>query len=315
MTQPVCCVCNVPLEEPAKTFGGRTFCDRHYAKISQNRKAMWTATLVLIIALVLFVLLVSALAPGFATTLTAGGLTLLGVVLALIPAALWLGIFYLQDRAEPEPKGYVLGVFFLGALLARAIGQPLIEEVFQVNEWAGDQFWLKLAAGILIVGTIQEFLKYAAVRYTMFRSPELDELVDGIVYGAAAGLGYATMLNITYVTQTGGVDLGIGATRIAVTALAQASFAGISGYFLGRAKFAAMGPWWLPGGLSLAIVLNGVVTVALGAISRTGIQVTPLRGLLLAAVVAALTFGVLFSLMRRSWAGDLTPAAQAESSS
>lgn len=312
MTQTVCCVCNTPLEEPAKTFGGRYFCDRHYAKISQNRKAMWTATLILITVLVLFVLLVSALSPGFAETLTPSGLTLLGVVLALVPAALWLGIFYLQDRAEPEPKGYVLGVFFLGALLARAVGQPLIEEVFQVNTWASDQFGLKLAAGILIVGTIQEFLKYAAVRYTMFRSQELDELVDGIVYGAAAGLGYATMLNITYVTQTGGVDLGIGATRIAVTALAHASFAGISGYFLGRAKFAAMGPWWLPGGLSLAIVLNGVVTVALGAISRTGIQVTPLKGLILAAVVAAITFGALFALMRRSWSGQPTQAAPAK---
>jgi RsiW-degrading membrane proteinase PrsW (M82 family) len=149
------------------------------------------------------------------------------------------------------------------------------------------------------VGAVQEFLKYAAVRYTNFRSPEFDERIDGIIYGAAAGLGYATMLNINYVVSHGGVELGVGAIRIAMTALAQASFAGLTGYFLGRAKFENMGPIWLPGGVLLASVLNGAVTVALGEISRSGLESTPLRGMILASVIAAVTFGVLFAVIRR----------------
>ncbi len=124
--------------------------------------------------------------------------------------------------------------------------------------------------------------------------------MDGIVYGAAAGLGYATLLNLTYVISNGGVDLGMGAIRIAVTALAHASFAGVTGYFLGRAKFENREPLWLPLGVLIAAVLNGIVSTALGEISRSGLRVTPLNGLILAAAVAAITFIVLFVIIQRN---------------
>ena len=220
-------------------------------------------------------------------------------MLAVVPAAIWFTVFYMQDRAEPEPKQYLFGVFALGLLLAAAIGQPLIQNVFQVNTWAGGSLALRLLAGITIVGAIQEFLKYAAVRYSVYRSPEFDERIDGIIYGAAAGLGYATFLNVNYVISNGGVDLGVGAVRAAVVALAQASFAGVTGYFLGRAKFENRGPFWLPVGLVLAAVLNGVSSTLLSEISRTGLRSTPLNGLILAAALATITFAVLFAIMRR----------------
>lgn len=299
MANEICCVCDTPIVGEVKTLGGRHFCERHYRHVTQDRKGVWNSTIALVVALVLFALAVMALAPGLAGALRGDGLVAAGLALALIPGALWLALFYLQDRLEPEPKGYVLGVFLLGALLARAIGQPVIDGFFRVNEWASDGLGLKLAAGILIVGIIQEFLKYGAVRYSVFGSQEFDERVDGIIYGAAAGLGYATMLNLDYVVSSGGVDLGIGVIRIVVAALAHASFAGVTGYFLARAKFENMGPLWLPGGLLLASILNGVVTAALGAISRSGLQVTPVNGLILSAVVAVITFGLLFTIIRR----------------
>lgn len=300
MANERCCVCDAPISGAVKSLGDRYFCERHYQRVTQSREGVWNSTIGLVVGLVVFALIISALAPTLATSLNGGSLVMTGVLLALIPAVLWLAIFYLQDRLEPEPKTYVLGVFVLGALLARAVGQPLIDRFFRVSEWAGDSFWLKLAAGVLIVGIIQEFLKYAAVRYSIFGSEEFDERIDGIIYGAAAGLGYATMLNIDYVIGNGGVELGIGVMRVVVAALAHASFAGVSGYFLGRAKFENMGPLWLPGGLLLAALLNGVVTLALGAISRSGLQVTPVNGLVLAALVAAITFGLLFTVIRRN---------------
>jgi RsiW-degrading membrane proteinase PrsW (M82 family) len=147
---------------------------------------------------------------------------------------------------------------------------------------------------------LQAFLIYATVRYTVFRSDEFDEPVDGIIYGAAAGLGYATMLNISYIISHGGVDLGVGALRVAVAALAYASFGGVLGYFLGQAKFAERGPFWLPLGVLATSALNGVMTVALSAVSRTGLQATPIRGMVLAAAMAGVTFMLLFAFMRRS---------------
>jgi protease PrsW len=306
MAGETCCVCNKPIAGAAKMLGGRAFCEEHYAKVGQHRKGIWLATIILIVGLALFVTAVYFAAPAIRGSLQGAPLVLAGLLLALVPAIVWLAVFYLQDRAEPEPKQYVFGVFVLGILLAAAIGQPLINNVFQVNQWATGSLALRLLAGICVVGITQEFLKYAAVRYTVFGSVEFDERIDGIIYGAAAGLGYATLLNVQYVVGNGGVDLGIGAVRIAVVALAQASFAGITGYFLGRAKFENRGPFWLPAGLLLAAVLNGIVTTALSEITRTGLQPTPLKGLILAAVVAAVTFIILFTIMRRSW--RFTPA-------
>jgi RsiW-degrading membrane proteinase PrsW (M82 family) len=300
MAGDLCCVCNKPVTGAARMLGGRVFCEDHYTRVRQNRRGMWLATLALIVGLVVFVAAVFFAAPALRETLQGPPLIIAGLLLALVPAAVWLIAFYLQDRVEPEPKQYVLGIFILGVLLAAAVGQPLIQDVFGVNQWARGSFALRLLVGICVVGNIQEFLKYAAVRYSIFRSAEFDERIDGIIYGAAAGLGYATFLNVQYVLQNEGVDLGIGAVRIAVVALAQASFAGVTGYFLGRAKFENRGPFWLPLGLLLAATLNGVVTTLLGEITRSGLRATPLNGLILAAVVAAAIFIILFVIMRRS---------------
>lgn len=308
MTNQNCCICDTPIEGHAMSLGGRYFCQRHYEHVTRNRKGAWISMFLLVLGLVAFALVIRAAAPGLNDVLSSGGLVVEGLLLALIPAALWLAMFYVQDRLEPEPKHYVLGVFVLGALLASAVGEPIINNFYRVNEWASASLALKLAGGIIIVGVIEESLKYAAVRYTIFDSQEFDERVDGIIYGAAAGLGYATMLNVSYVVGHGGVELGIGALRIVVTALAHASFAGITGYFLGRAKFENMGPFWLPAGIVLASILNGIVTVAVGAISRTGFQATPVNGLALAAVVAAITFGVLFAIIRRDNQATLAQA-------
>lgn len=300
MAGETCCVCNKSIAGAARMFGGRAFCDDHYARLGQNRRGMWLAMLVLIIGLAAFVAGIFFAAPALRTNLQGPWLTIAGLLVALVPAAVWLSVFYLQDRAEPEPKQFVLGVFVLGVLLAAAAGQPLIQDVFEVNRWAGSSLFLQLLAGICIVGITQEFLKYAAVRYSIFRSVEFDERIDGIIYGAAAGLGYATFLNVQYVLQNGGVDLGIGAVRIAVIALAHASFAGVTGYFLGRAKFENRGPFWLPAGLLLAAILNGVVSTLLKEITRSGLRPTPMNGLIFASVVAAATFVILFVIMRRS---------------
>lgn len=313
MSAEICCVCDTPIEGNTRTLGTRRFCERHYEHLTQDRRGLWLATGAFIIALLLFVVAMQAIGPMLSPTLEGDTLVLAGIILALIPASLWLGVFYLQDRVEPEPKRYILGVAFLGALLASTIGQPLIEGFFRVNEWASASLLLKLVAGIFIVGAIQEGLKYAAVRHTVFRSREFDERVDGIIYGAAAGLGYATMLNIQYVVSNGGVDLGIGTMRIVLAALAQASFAGVTGYFLGRAKFEDMGPLWLPAGVALAAILNGIVTVALGAISRPGLQATPFNGVALAALVAALTFAFLFRTIRRANQAVLSASAPSTS--
>jgi RsiW-degrading membrane proteinase PrsW (M82 family) len=131
-----------------------------------------------------------------------------------------------------------------------------------------------------------------------------------VVYATAAGLGYATVLNIQFVIANGGVALGSSVIRMVVVALAQASFAGITGYFLGRAKFEKKSWWWLPAGLTLAAVANGLFNWLRGRIVQTGISLTgastnPWLGLLLATVVAFITMGGILMLVRRNIRSEL----------
>lgn len=275
------------------------------AKAVHERKHVWRDEILLIVSLVVFVGIVYVLDDAIKPVFTSTTLLLTGVFLALVPAAIWLIFFYLQDRAEPEPKGFVLGVFALGALLAAAVGIPVVENLFRVSHWLRTDTLTIILGGILVVGFTQEFLKYAAVRYSIYNSDEFDEPTDGVIYATAAGLGYATVLNIQFVVSNGGVDLGAGIIRMAVVALAQAAFSGITGYFLGRAKFESEQIWWMPLGITIAAVFNGLFNWLQGIVTRptitlSGATTNTWMGLVLAAVVALVTTGIILWLVRRS---------------
>lgn len=271
----------------------------------RERAHVWRDEFLLIGSLVVFVGLVYALDGALRPDSTPTTLLITGIFLALVPAMIWLLFFYQQDRLEPEPKHFVLGVFALGALLAAAVGIPLLENVFRVSHWIYADTVTTIAGGILVVGFTQEFLKYAAVRYSIYHSDEFDEPTDGVIYATASGLGYATVLNIQFVVSNGGVDLGAGVIRMAVIALAQAAFSGITGYFLGRAKFESEQIWWMPLGITLAAVFNGLFNWLRGLVVQSGVSLTgasanPWLGLALAAVVALGTTGVVLWLVRRN---------------
>lgn len=306
MQEIFCCVCQEPLTKNAKKIGDRFFCDHHYNKVFVNRKGIWISVLIGIVSIFAFAGLIVLLDYLVDYQFSGINLVIFGVLISAGPAFIWVWIFYKLDTLEPEPKGFILGVFLLGAIFANGIGIPLINGLFNVNEWLYNaELPLKIIGSILIIGFIQEYLKYAGVRFTVFISSEFDERVDGIIYGAVIGLGYATMLNIHYIISMGGVNPSVGVMRITISCLAHASFSGISGYFLGRAKFEKMPVWWMPSGVALAAVLNGVTHILLKSVSRFGISFTPEFGLIIAGVLASTAFGILFLAIRRINTGVL----------
>lgn len=299
-----------PPGERFYTLGGHRYTEAQYRHLARENRAAASPVLVTVGLVVIFAAIVAVLFTFTDWKLTGTGLLIAGVVMAIVPAVIWLLAFYVQDRLEPEPKKLVLGVFLLGAVMAVGLGQPLIRNFFQVQNWTGNNIIVDLLVAILIVGVVQEFLKYAAVRYTVFFNSEFDERVDGIIYGAAAGLGYATMLNLQYIVGNGGVDMVVGVMRVVTTALAQASFAGVTGYFIGIAKFERKGPFWLPTGVLVASVLNGIVSFLLGQVSRIGsFSFNPWYALVGAVIVAGVTFYFLFITIRRLNAATLAAAA------
>ena len=148
-----------------------------------------------LLGLLLFVAIFNLL-PGIGGRLNDAGLVLLGMVLALVPAVLWLLFFYRMDRAEPEPKRLVIGVYLAGGLLAAALYIPLFGYLFAVDSWLPYDWWSELLGGTLVIGMVAMAIVYAAVRVVVFDNPEFDERLDGILYAVAAGLGVALLLHL-----------------------------------------------------------------------------------------------------------------------
>jgi RsiW-degrading membrane proteinase PrsW (M82 family) len=232
----------------------------------------------------------------------------LAAVVAGIPAVLWLGVFYLMDRHEPEPKGLVIGVTVLGALVAAPLADFVLYQVVPpvalaqhgISAFALD----RVLYAVLVMGLAQEMCKYAVVRYSIYLSREFDEPMDGVVYMMACGTGFAIWVNYHRLSDLGHqVYLSTGAAQAVVTTLAHASFAGALGYVMGRARFsrrsATVRGILLMVGLLGAAALNGQFTVVETWVSQTGMAQHPWRGVGYAALVAVIVFTGLWILSQR----------------
>jgi RsiW-degrading membrane proteinase PrsW (M82 family) len=83
------------------------------------------------------------------------------------------------------------------------------------------------------IGLIEEGLKFLILALVVDYRKEMNEPVDGIVYGVTVGLGFAALENLFY-TQTMGFQVGL--WRAVVTCLAHATFSGWGGYYLTAAR-------------------------------------------------------------------------------
>ena len=286
-----------------------------------HRLSLWRTEIVQLLALLVYVGIVELIVAVANPHLDGLALGIVSVVLAIIPAVIWMSVFYAQDRSEPEPRTYVAGVAVLGALLAAAIGYPLLTQLIQVSSWVGHDTLTEILGAILVIGFTQEFLKYVAVRFSVFYSKEFDQRIDGVVYGSAAGLGYAAMLNIITVISSGGVDLGPGVIRIVVTQMVHGALGALIGYFLGRDKFDPRRVWWMSAGLTLAAVIDGLFFWVSGEISRSAIRVAasstagynPWPSLVLAVALATVLLAGIFYLIRLDVRADVAATTGASS--
>jgi protease PrsW len=232
----------------------------------------------------------------------------LALIVAGVPASLWLMFFYLQDRHEPEPMHFVFGVFLLGGLVAAPLADFLIYQVAPppplaqhgLRPFSAD----RILHAVLVFGLAQELCKYAAVRYTIYTSHEFDEPMDGVVYMMSVGTGFAVWVNYHKLQGLGGsVYLSMGAALAVINTLAHASFAGWLGYVLGRAKFtrrrAVTRGVLLFLGLLGAAALNGQFTLVEQYVTKTGFHSQAWRGVLYAAGVAVAVFALLMLLVQR----------------
>ncbi|MBA2134029.1 PrsW family intramembrane metalloprotease [Capillibacterium thermochitinicola] len=152
------------------------------------------------------------------------------LLVSILPGVLWLVFFYRKDRHEPEPKRVIARVFLGGMFMVVPAGalEFLGKDGLTIARGSGDLGLIFLYA-FLYIGLIEEGLKFLLLALTVNYRKDMNEPVDGIVYGITVGLGFAALENLLY-TRTMGFEVGI--WRAVVTCLAHATFSGWGGYFL-----------------------------------------------------------------------------------
>lgn len=146
----------------------------------------------------------------------------------IAPGLALLSYFYLKDEVESEPIPVVFRTFLFGALLVFPI--MFLQHVLQTENVLSPG-WLQ---AYLSTGLLEEFFKWFVLYYAVYQHIAFDEPFDGIVYGAAVSLGFATAENIFYLVGNG-VEHAIGRALLPVPS--HALFGVIMGYYLGKSKF------------------------------------------------------------------------------
>jgi len=150
---------------------------------------------------------------------------------SIFPGILWVWYFYRKDRYDPEPKRLIVRDFIWGLLMVFPAG--LLEAPLSGFLTAPSSLFTLFLVTVFGIGIIEEGFKSYVVYRLHYNHPEFDEPVDGIIYGVTVGLGFAALENMFYTILFG---YQVGLIRAVLTTLAHASFTGIFGFYLARAK-------------------------------------------------------------------------------
>jgi RsiW-degrading membrane proteinase PrsW (M82 family) len=182
--------------------------------------------------------------------------------MVLISGLIWIWFFYLQDRREPEPIPYIIGSFVAGMTAWTLLGNPLINIIFQTNEWIHASMLLFIQGSFLIKGMVFSLVLFGIIRFGIMPMKEFDEPVDGMVYGAITGAGYAVALTIQELWGHPDYTLFAMAYTITTGVMVFSAVGSLMGYYIGKAKFIKQN-FQLHSvmGVTLGILLLGFYTI------------------------------------------------------
>ncbi|WP_231188959.1 PrsW family glutamic-type intramembrane protease [Haladaptatus sp. DYF46] len=219
------------------TWEQRSRLDRVATKLHGAIVTTGRAIVILLALAILFV----QIALGGLAALTNPWIGLFAL-LSIVPAFAFAVYLWYADVTMSEPLPILVGTFLLGLLFAgfAAIFNSYTEPIFSQIPVVGMVIFF-----YLIVAPVEETVKWLAVRLFAYRSDKFDAVIDGAVYGAMAGLGFATIENAIYISQevlkSSSPDILLRAGETAVVRLfagpGHVIYSAFAGYYLGLAKF------------------------------------------------------------------------------
>jgi protease PrsW len=224
-----------------------------------------------------------------------GGEFAVAAAVALLPLPFYIAVVLWLDRFEPEPRGMLATAFLWGASVAivlSGLANGLMEDA--VGE---------VATSIVSAPLVEELLKGAIlVRFYVKRRDEFDGPVDGVIYAAMVGLGFAFAENIDYYGRAFKSDGMQGLALIftlrgVVAPFSHPLFTGLFGLGLGLARQArsrsaavAAPAAGFAGAVALHVVWNAGASAGLVFFAVYGLIMLPALAVLAFAVAVSLRF-------------------------
>lgn len=227
-------------------------------------------------------------------------IVLVSVLAATLPILAYLMFIWWLDRYEREPIWLVALTFLwgaIGAVVLSVAGSLLmglsLSLVFGIS---GNT----LADTVVIAPLVEEITK-GVVIVVLFLSRDFDNTTDGIVYGAAVGLGFAMTENFLYFV---GAYASSGVGGWASTVIVRSLFSGVMhcvasslfGAALGYAKYPAKqsSRWlWPAGGLLAAMGVHAFWNGSLVIAGSSGSAIPAIVAFIGIPMLVAMLFGVM----------------------
>jgi RsiW-degrading membrane proteinase PrsW (M82 family) len=166
----------------------------------------------------------------------------LAVIAAVVPAVFYSWVVLSLDKYEQEPRRaivYAFGWGAVGAILFSIVAELIFGQIVIAAVGEDGATILTIAVGAPV---IEEFFKGIALLVLLwFFRQEFDNVLDGLVYGALIGLGFAMTENILYFGQAyldeGARALGeLFIVRAVIDGFGHALYTGTTGAALGWSR-------------------------------------------------------------------------------
>ena len=177
-----------------------------------------------------------------------------------IPALVLMWLVDRLDAKRPEPRSTRRLVVFVGMLsvipaviLELVIGGAVAGRIEPEITYQGSSF-----KAFVVAAGVEEACKILMVYWVVWRRPEFDERMDGIVYASRGGLGFALVENVLYLFQQHSLQgqIIVWVQRALLAVPGHAMWSGMIGAMAARRRFDGTGLGLL-GGYLLAVAFHG----------------------------------------------------------
>lgn len=184
----------------------------------------------------------------------------------IVPAVVAMWVVDRLDRKRPEPPRLrrLVAVMGMVSVIPAVVLELLVSH--GTADAIGSELTYQGASfnSFVVAAAIEEACKIAVIYWVVWRRPEFDERMDGIVYACRAGLGFALVENVLYLLQqqTLSGQLTVWVMRALLAVPGHALWTGMIGYCAARRRFDRRG-LGLVGGFLLAVAFHGAYDLAI----------------------------------------------------